>query len=438
MTEKTINFIKLPDGNTYKIGGGLDDKITNCITEIPQDIKLELNDGTLTLKAGSKVYVPNGFEADGTTPKFDYVTIESDIVEDTTTSTTAGTTRFLAYNRDVNELVFQVYSATGTNNPYADKGYGCLVYRTDVNKVSYYMGSNITVENCSFPIGLVVSSSTAGASSIDQVFNGFGYIGSTVFVLPNVKGLIPNGRNEDGSLNNVEFTTSSIKTRSHSGGTYESFFGIGDGKNITWTPKSAYSYNESDNRTLTNGADWRACVCGELGSTNGQITSFTPKLPFRAVDYNDLTSVVPTGTVISSASSATPTGYLYCNGAAVSRTTYADLFSAIGTTYGTGDGSTTFNLPNYSNYNFVTSNSVAVKGTGKALGLTNGTNYYGMQASNSNGLYPSGNGYGVNVGTSGMTPQNLGSIAMGVTTDASKSGLNGTVSTAKINWYIKY
>lgn len=41
-------------------------QITNCITEIPQDIKLELVDGTLTLKAGSKVYIPNGFEADGT------------------------------------------------------------------------------------------------------------------------------------------------------------------------------------------------------------------------------------------------------------------------------------------------------------------------------------------------------------------------------------
>lgn len=40
--------------------------ITNCITEIPQDIKLELKDGTLTLKAGSKVYIPNGFEANST------------------------------------------------------------------------------------------------------------------------------------------------------------------------------------------------------------------------------------------------------------------------------------------------------------------------------------------------------------------------------------
>jgi microcystin-dependent protein len=40
-----------------------------------------------------------------------------------------------------------------------------------------------------------------------------------------------------------------------------------------------------------------------------------------------------------------PTGYLECDGSAVSRTTYAALFSAIGTTFGSGDGSTTFNLP---------------------------------------------------------------------------------------------
>jgi microcystin-dependent protein len=44
-----------------------------------------------------------------------------------------------------------------------------------------------------------------------------------------------------------------------------------------------------------------------------------------------------------------PTGYLLCAGAAVSRTTYAALFAIIGTTFGVGDGSTTFNVPNYSN-----------------------------------------------------------------------------------------
>jgi microcystin-dependent protein len=44
---------------------------------------------------------------------------------------------------------------------------------------------------------------------------------------------------------------------------------------------------------------------------------------------------------------AIPTGWLECDGSAVSRTTYVDLFGAIGTTYGVGDGSSTFNLPDF-------------------------------------------------------------------------------------------
>ena len=53
----------------------------------------------------------------------------------------------------------------------------------------------------------------------------------------------------------------------------------------------------------------------------------------------------PTGQIIYVALSSAPTGYLKANGAAVSRSTYAALFTAIGTTFGVGDGSTTFNLP---------------------------------------------------------------------------------------------
>ena len=56
-------------------------------------------------------------------------------------------------------------------------------------------------------------------------------------------------------------------------------------------------------------------------------------------------SGIPTGQVIYVATSAAPTGYLKANGAAVSRTTYATLFAAIGTTFGVGDGATTFNVP---------------------------------------------------------------------------------------------
>jgi microcystin-dependent protein len=56
--------------------------------------------------------------------------------------------------------------------------------------------------------------------------------------------------------------------------------------------------------------------------------------------------LVPSGVIWPYGGSSAPTGFLMCNGTAVSRTTYADLFAAIGTTYGVGDGSTTFNLPN--------------------------------------------------------------------------------------------
>lgn len=54
----------------------------------------------------------------------------------------------------------------------------------------------------------------------------------------------------------------------------------------------------------------------------------------------------PPGILAPYAGAAAPTGWLICDGAAVSRTTYAALFAAIGVAYGVGDGSTTFNLPN--------------------------------------------------------------------------------------------
>lgn len=57
-------------------------------------------------------------------------------------------------------------------------------------------------------------------------------------------------------------------------------------------------------------------------------------------------AIVPIGTVLDFAGSNAPTNYLLCDGQAVSRTEYAELFAVIGTTWGSGDGSTTFNVPN--------------------------------------------------------------------------------------------
>jgi microcystin-dependent protein len=75
-------------------------------------------------------------------------------------------------------------------------------------------------------------------------------------------------------------------------------------------------------------------------SISGYLTAAT-----AASTYAPIANGVPAGAINYFAMSTAPTGYLKANGAAVSRTTYAALFSAIGTTYGAGDGSTTFTLP---------------------------------------------------------------------------------------------
>ena len=60
----------------------------------------------------------------------------------------------------------------------------------------------------------------------------------------------------------------------------------------------------------------------------------------------DVSTGVPVGTVVMFTAAEPPAGYLKCDGSAIGRTTYPELYAAIGTTYGAGDGSTTFNLPN--------------------------------------------------------------------------------------------
>lgn len=59
--------------------------------------------------------------------------------------------------------------------------------------------------------------------------------------------------------------------------------------------------------------------------------------------------IAPVGVMVEFAGSSAPDGWLLCDGSAVSRTTYADLFDEIGTTWGSGDGSTTFNVPDRRN-----------------------------------------------------------------------------------------
>lgn len=82
------------------------------------------------------------------------------------------------------------------------------------------------------------------------------------------------------------------------------------------------------------------------GVTLGQITDGTiTKVKLAAALQTEMSRYRPVGSVITMATTTVPDGYLECDGSPVSRVTYSDLFSAIGTAFGVGDGSSTFNLP---------------------------------------------------------------------------------------------
>ena len=90
------------------------------------------------------------------------------------------------------------------------------------------------------------------------------------------------------------------------------------------------------------GTEGQLGVAGANYGTEGQV--IVSGGPSAAPSWGTV-SGVPAGTVIHTASSTAPTGFLKANGALISRTTYAALFAVIGTTFGVGDGSTTFALP---------------------------------------------------------------------------------------------
>jgi len=128
------------------------------------------------------------------------------------------------------------------------------------------------------------------------------------------------------------------------------------------------------------------------------------------------TYIVPTGGILPYAGSSAPSNYLMCDGAGVSRSTYSTLFALVGTTYGVGNGTTTFNVPdlrnrvplgagtgtkvatfasrasnvitvtgltNAANNEFQTGQAVVYSTTGAVItGLTNATTYYVVRTGN--------------------------------------------------------
>lgn len=258
---------------------------TNRILEIPQDIKLELSNGTLTLKAGSKVYVPNGFESDGTTHKFDVVMIDNDIQAAGPLGSFTDKWVFGYRNNGFYwELLSHCFS--GSTLP-TQTGENRLGYNTTVNKFQTSTGGGDYIDNISsFPI-CIFSTNSGVISSIDQVFNGFGYIGSTVFALPGVKVQIPDGRNADGTCKSVYGTIRSVQQISENPGNVDFSIRIGDNfiavSKFVYDEKTNYNYYQtvspSNIRYQTN--------AGTVSYSSGKITSFEPFTVDSVVNSNE-------------------------------------------------------------------------------------------------------------------------------------------------------
>lgn len=253
-----------------------DKNITNCITAIPQDIKLALVDGVLTLKAGSKLYKANG----------ESITISGDLVV-AQGGTNSGA--FAFYRSDNNTVYTVIASQTfsGTTAPASPVNLTTWL-DTGSKDVKIYNGTQwvggVSLPLCRF------NNQDGKVTAVTQVFNGMGYIGNSVYALPGVKGLIPNGFNADGNLNSVEFEVSNVLISTNTGSTDKRNIVLNNG----WMghPKQSY-YNIKDNHNYRTNDDetgiilTSTVIAAEVEYANGKVTRLTPKTAFHAVDYSD-------------------------------------------------------------------------------------------------------------------------------------------------------
>lgn len=241
---------------------------TNRILEIPKDIKLELNNGTLTLKAGSKVYVPNGFEADGTTPKFDVKTVPNDL------SWTFNQTNALCSVTPENtrNTVLRDYCFSGSTAPTSFQGGQYAIwYDTTNNFVKFTNDAGST-----WSTGTSLPYTSISSDNSYNTFNGFGYIGSTVFALPGVKVQAPNGKDSNGrylnrELNITQVTCSTVSSNVTRGCLW---FFIYDDNGIGYV--DTFGYDSEHNYSLSGTKPFSGNALCTASATNGVLSNFKP------------------------------------------------------------------------------------------------------------------------------------------------------------------
>lgn len=258
--------------------------LTNCLTEIPQDIKLELSGSTVTIKAGSKVY--NGDSTFYTNSSDISITPSWGTVSRLFVFPVISGSSIVGFDATNPSLVFSGGTAPTFPGKYA------YWFDTTAKKVKYTNnGGSSWLENRALPLCLATSSNGV-VTSIDQVFNGFGYIGNNTFILPGVKCKRTNGFNTDGSLNSIDTTFTRVTIPDFDTDVSRLLYFIKDVNYAVSNSVSGniYVYDKSINNFITQKTKEVRNLCFAYSVTKdstGRITSLTPNTAFHAVDYNE-------------------------------------------------------------------------------------------------------------------------------------------------------
>lgn len=173
-------------------------------------------------------------------------------------------------------------------------------------------------------------------------------------------------------------------------------------------------------------ADGQVLFEADLDNICNSLTDFFNLIGIDAANLQDsvLSQLIPTGTVVMYGSLTPPPGWLNCDGAAVSRSAFATLYGIVRTTFGSGDGSTTFNLPNFQRSIPVGQGGTAISGPANTIGSTGGEENHTL-ASDSSTLP----GHGHSSGGSHTHVQQGSSVGGGGVTEVVAGG-TGTDTTA--------
>lgn len=246
---------------------------TNGVESITRKFNFGIANGVLTLKSGSTVYVPNG------TDVFDAITTTSDL---TISSVGSGSTNVMIFYSNGSLMARPVSdcfsgatqpTVTTTTAEWYDTANNVIKHTADT-------GSTWTTPGTSLPI-CECSRSSGTLTGIVNIFEGFGYIGSTVFALPGITVSMPHGRTSSDLLDSTHYTTTavSISSESYNETVYNLDIGLGP------AGISLYNYNYSEMFNIVGNGS--IAIVGNADFVGGKVTRFYTNYPFRAVDYSD-------------------------------------------------------------------------------------------------------------------------------------------------------